>query len=79
MVIIEHLLPNSFVNEVVSKVKHLSQCTQDQRVDIIINVDFISVVLHRKDAVHWDPHCIAQVIYLSVKQWELMCVSVLIY
>lgn len=43
------------VNKVVSKVNHQFQSTQDQSVNIVIELSFFTVVLHSKDEVERDP------------------------
>lgn len=46
------------------------QCAQDQRVDIIIEVDFIVVILQREDAVHWNSHVGTELLQLCLKNPE---------
>lgn len=59
---------SDFVDGVISEVDHTSQCAQNQSVNIIIEVDFFTVVLDRKDAVHRDPYCCTELFHLSVKE-----------
>lgn len=56
------------VQEVISEVNHASERAQDQNVHVVVDVDLVAVVLHRKDAVHRDSHHSAEVFHLSVPQ-----------
>lgn len=53
---------------VFSKDNHLFQCTQDVSISGIICIDFWTVVLHKKDAVHWEAQILAKSVDLSVEK-----------
>ena len=61
-----------FLNEVTSKVDHMFQSAEDQSVDIIVKINFFIVVLHRKDAVHRDADCWAEIFDLHIKETTLI-------
>lgn len=51
-----------------SKVDDVSQGAQDQRVNIIVEVNFVMVVLHGEDAVHRNSHVCAEPLHLCFKK-----------
>lgn len=56
------------VEEVVSTVDDVSQGAQNQWVNVIVEVNFFMIVLHREDAVHGNTNVYTELLHLHEKK-----------